>query len=336
MFSPLLWHRHALHPLPPAPGAPPIRERRCPKRTTARAAALLTKLNETTIAKKKKEERKKIMAKKTEIQALPPVEALPEETTVVMPPAQALVPAENGDYPALVRSPADIRELVEEIFSDPLSPPKLDMVKIPGAGGKFWELPSGASVASFSGVILGIQNTRAFWTESTARKGQPPSCVSADAITGKGDPGGECALCPHTEWGTGKDDRGTACSPRKIVYVLPQTDILPLSLALPVTSFNNLKAYERRLANQGKQKYDVSTAFTLTVTLSKNGIQYTQAQFAAEAPLEAELAARAKAYAKLLLQLLGHILPPLSEAESPLMPGVPGTPVEINEDDIPF
>lgn len=65
-------------------------------------------------------------------------------------------------------------------------------------------------------VPLSMFKTRALFSGSI---GDPPTCTSPDAITGFGDPGGDCSRCPHADW-----RNGGKCQLRYNYLVMPVGD----------------------------------------------------------------------------------------------------------------
>jgi hypothetical protein len=239
--------------------------------------------------------------------------------------ALAVIPAET--YSALAQETQELRELVDEFFADGLSADDLHLIRIPTGGGKTWELPGEEQHPTFLGVILAIQNTRAYWPEAFSGGGSPTACSSRDGITGVGNPGGVCQECPLAKWGSGRSGIGTACTPRKILYVLRPEDTLPVRLALPVTSFKPLREYQMLLFNRRRRPSTVATAFGLERTTNKSGIAYSKATFTLTGQLSPETADRAAAYASLLRSSLATV--PTEDAAT-----AAGNPA-LDEDDIP-
>lgn len=220
----------------------------------------------------------------------------------------ALTVASTPGYLALEYRPHDLREMLNDCLEGGLQESDLEQIKIPTGGGIQWELPTAAGgemVATFDGVIVGIQSTRTYWPESFTGASVPPSCTSRDGKTGVGDPGGECDYCPMMQWGSGKNGTGTACSERKRVYILRPEGLLPMILNLPATSITNLRKYQVSLISQRTHPNVVVTRFGLFRTKSKAGIQYSQATFIAISPLPAEQVPLAKAYAKMIQEAVG-------------------------------
>jgi hypothetical protein len=239
----------------------------------------------------------------------------------------ALTTITTEQFVALQQEATELQELVEEFFTDGLVENDLELIKIPSGGGRAWDLPKGLSAPTFDGVLLGIQNSRAYWPNTYSGGGTPADCSSRDGITGRGRPGGECKWCELSQWGSGRNGVGTACNPRKTLYILRPVDSLPVRLSLPVTSFTPLRKYQVSLLNQRVRPSAVATRFGLAVAQSKSNIKYSQATFAVAGALDPETALRAKAYAGILASALGGSAKSTAVEEP--------APTEIEEDDIP-
>jgi len=126
----------------------------------------------------------------------------------------------------------------------------LDSIHVPLAGSEFWQMPDGTPVKSFRAVILGFRDFRK-WYKDRYQPGQdarPPDCVSEDLITGVGDPGGQCAVCPHNQWGTaigpdGDLTRGKACGQYRTLFLSLPGHLLPVRLIAPPTSLKSIRRY---------------------------------------------------------------------------------------------
>src|SRR5436190_7928237 len=171
----------------------------------------------------------------------------------------AVVPLE--EYQALQNETDELQDLVSEYLSDGLSADDLHLVRIPAGGGQSWDLPGNESARSFTGVILGIQNSRLYYKEKFTSGGLPPECSSRDGVTGVGIPGGLCVACPMSQWGSASVGKGQACSQRKTLYVLRPDDVLPVRLQLPATSFKNLRKFEMELLNKRMRRSAAAVSF---------------------------------------------------------------------------
>jgi hypothetical protein len=246
-------------------------------------------------------------------------------------PTTALVPLGAG-YEVLNCDIQEVTEMIGEFLEDGLKPGDLEQIKIPTGGGIQWELPGGEMANAFEGVIVGIQTTRAYWEGDFAGGGTPPTCTSQNGKTGIGSPGGACDYCPKNQWGSGKNGVGTACAPRKRIYILRPEGFLPVVLALPVTSMNALRKYQIRLLSQRTGVNVAVTRFGLERTKNKAGIAYSQVTCSAVGPLPASLAPLARAYAKMIQGAVGIVH---DEDQAPSAPA-PFDPNQIPESDPPF
>ena len=69
------------------------------------------------------------------------------------------------------------------------------------APGSIHDTFSGDSAQSVQVVPLQMFKSRAYFAAGNI--GDPPVCTSPDAITGYGQPGGDCGRCPHADWRNG-------------------------------------------------------------------------------------------------------------------------------------
>jgi hypothetical protein len=167
-----------------------------------------------------------------------------------------------------------------------------ERIKIPGAGGTVYELPgeeAGESDAAkeFSAVILYHHPMFAYYRDKYTGGNTPPDCLSYDGVTGSGFPGGDCAVCPCNQFGTGENG-AKACKNKRRLYLLREGEIFPLLLTLPNGSLKEFGRYVKRLLSRGRKSNAVLTRFSLTKATNAGGLVYSQAQFATERVLEPE------------------------------------------------
>lgn len=229
-------------------------------------------------------------------------------------------------YLALREEADELRALVDEYLEDGLSEQDLHLIKIPTGGGLQWELPNEQMASTFDGVILAIQQTRAYFPDEYSGGNSPPTCSSRDGKVGIGRPGGECALCSMAQWGSGRTGIGSACKERKILYILFPGETLPVRLSLPVTSFKHLRKYHIGLLNKRLPQHGVVTRFSLERIKSRSGISYSMIKLAQVGPIPAEMAERAKSYATTLKTALFPTAPETSTA----------THATVMDDDVPW
>src|SRR5262249_55487533 len=133
--------------------------------------------------------------------------------------------------------------------------------------------------------------------------GSPPDCSSIDGFVGVGQPGGDCARCPLSEFGSGKDDR-QACKQQRQLFIIRSGDILPILLNVPAASLKSIPQYPIRLASARTPYYGVATRLSLHKEKSKKGQEYAQIDASIAAHLLPEDAARFRALGEQLRPML--------------------------------
>lgn len=167
-----------------------------------------------------------------------------------------------------------------------------ERIKIPAGGSTVFELPGAEgdeteAVKDFAAVILYHHPIHTYYREKYTGGNNPPDCGSYDGVTGEGTPGGKCASCPFSQFGSGESG-GKACKNRRRVYVLREGEIFPLLLELPTGSLKEFSRYIKRLLSQGKKSNAVVTRFSLRKATNANGLVYSQAQLSQVRDLAAE------------------------------------------------
>jgi hypothetical protein len=164
-----------------------------------------------------------------------------------------------------------------------------ERIKIPAAGGTVFEIPSEDStnpeaVKEFSAVILYHHPLYAYYKGKYTGGSNPPDCGSFDGITGEGNPGGKCNMCPYNQFGSGEGS-GKACKNRRRIYLLREGEIFPMLLSLPTGSLKDFTRYLMRLLSKGKKSNAVVTRFALKKAMNSSGIAFSQAQFTVDRSL---------------------------------------------------
>lgn len=208
-----------------------------------------------------------------------------------------------AEFPALATPAADLREaLMENLGGTGLSPFDLDRVSIPAGGSQTWTLQTlegEQETKELMGIIVHVQSARAYWPGDFGGN-KPPQCVSDDAVTGVGDPGGECRICPYAAFGSDKHQRGQACKLIQRVFLLQPGGYLPLVVNLPPGSLKNAKKYLLRLVSSGQKASGVLTRITLEKDRNQDEIVYSKAVFAMVGKLDEAQALAARAYGQAL------------------------------------
>ena len=205
-----------------------------------------------------------------------------------------------AEFPALAIDPGALREALQEnLGGASLSPFDLDKVKIPAGGATSWEVPGlegDTSEKELLGIVVHVQNARAYWKDAFGGGGNPPDCVSDDAVTGMGDPGGDCKICPYAEFGSDSRQRGQACKLIQRIFLLRPGGTLPMVVNLPPGSLKGARKYLLRLVSAGQKASGVVTRITLEKDKNADGIAYSKASFAMAGKLDETQAIAARAY----------------------------------------
>lgn len=161
-----------------------------------------------------------------------------------------------------------------------LSLSMLEQAKVPTGGALSFVMHDGESARTIEGVIVLRQAMRVFWRSSFDESGggTPPDCSSTDMLTGIGEPGGECGVCP-LEYSNSYGQDGPRCTNRTRLFVLASGSFMPMLINLPPTSFAAARDYAFRLSNRGTPPYGAVTRISLERKQSQSGIAYAVAKF---------------------------------------------------------
>ena len=141
-------------------------------------------------------------------------------------------------------------ELAEDRDGFTMSFPR---IKIPAGGVLQFELPTGDPQhpdysPTLTGVILFNHASCAYWPEGDEYNDDvPPLCSSVDGKQGYGEPGGTCATCTLSQFGSASNGRGKACKNMRVLYLLRSGEFMPLAINLSPTSISPF----REFLNQG-------------------------------------------------------------------------------------
>ena len=218
-----------------------------------------------------------------------------------------LAKKEEAIFMVLENAQNAIEALRANLEGETLSPLDLDKVGIPAGGGTTFCIPTlsgDENTPEIVGVIVGIQNARAYWEGDYSGSNEPPICVSEDNVTGVGEPGGVCKFCPMTEFGSDSRGKGQACKQIKRLFLLRPGSMLPLVVTLPPTSIRPATRYLLRLAGVGLKYQAAVTRITLEKTKNSEGIAYSTAVFALAGKLDPGQSQVMEDYAKSMGPLL--------------------------------
>jgi len=107
---------------------------------------------------------------------------------------------------------------------------------------------------------------------------QPPDCASFDLVTGIGDPGGDCGVCPFSQFGSdSKGGRGQACNEIRFVFMLRPDSYIPAVVQIPPSSVKAITSYFLRLAGRAVPPAVVITNLELErVMQGGSGLPYSR------------------------------------------------------------
>ena len=172
-----------------------------------------------------------------------------------------------------------------------------------------WEIPGlgdeNESVSEIAGVIIGQQPYRVYWKGEYAGGGEQPDCMSIDMMEGSGDPGGPCADCPYNQWGSGKTPNSKACQERSRVFILRESEMLPMVLTLSPINSGAVRRYGLRLLNKKQIGLNhVVSKLRLEQAKSPSGFDYAKVIVSLDYVLPPEMQNQMESYAQYLLPQL--------------------------------
>lgn len=178
----------------------------------------------------------------------------------------ALATIDESQYPALTSGAAQMEVIRGNMGGEDIAPEDLTTIRVPLGGATTWEIPTAEGVepaAALEGILVHITSRRAFWASNDSDG--PPDCSSKDCRVGKGNPGGDCLLCPKSEFGSatnedGSPGKGQACSKHKLLFLLRPGQLLPDVVSAPPTSLKALHCWQLQL---GVPYYSFVTRLTL-------------------------------------------------------------------------
>lgn len=208
---------------------------------------------------------------------------------------EGMVPAETGSF-AITTRPEVLDILHSALVDQGIGLFDLSQLTVPSGGGTVWTVhtlkgeENPKTIECVIGFIQGRQ--KSYWAKSLEDAGgnEPPSCVSSDGLTGRGNnsPGQEpehdgehsCPTCPQGQWGSSpRGDKGKACTDFSRVFLFREGSFMPTVLKVPPTSLKALNEYAMRLLDSGLGYHQVVTRLTLERTQNPAGVKYSQIKF---------------------------------------------------------
>jgi len=210
--------------------------------------------------------------------------------------ATAIIKAEKYE---IVQKGAGIKDVLERnMGGESINAFDLKRVKVPAGGATVWMVPSitgDQPEKVITGVIVFQKLGRQYWSEGieAGGGGSPPDCFSDNSITGHGEPGGSCADCEMSQWGSSpRGGRGQACSQTRQLFVIRPKDMMPIMINVPPSSLNAAKAYLFGLTSENVSYERVITSLGLIKARNRDGIEYAQIAFTCEGVIPVETADR--------------------------------------------
>ncbi len=166
-----------------------------------------------------------------------------------------------------------------------------ERVKMPTGGNTAFRMPDDGSGApepreQLDCVILLSHPANTYYAESYKGQRNRPDCWSQDGVRGSG--GMLCRECPHNQYGSGGGN-AKACKSRRMLYILLENQLFPMTLNLPGGSLQSFGRYVQSLLGSGLRPNQVVTRISLRKITSPSGVDYAQAVFRCLRPLtEAE------------------------------------------------
>lgn len=178
----------------------------------------------------------------------------------------------------------------------------LPKIKVPSGGGTQWKFDTamGTKYAeSIEGIIVKFTETRDYWeTEEQER----PTCASDDALTGVGDPGGDCLVCPLAQF-----EPVPKCSEKRQLFVVGQKSFIPSIITVPPASLTNFRKLQTLAFAEGISFDNAVIKFSLMEVKGKGKQAYSQIVFEVVQVLDpdSDQALQAQSYKKMINDTFG-------------------------------
>ncbi len=193
--------------------------------------------------------------------------------------------ADVSNYLALEGDGSKVLEIIQDTLGGrAITPFDLERIRIPAGGATTWEvddLDQGTiAIKQLKGIVIHNAPARSYWKMGLDEGGasQPPDCASFDLVTGIGDPGGDCGVCPFNEFGSDtKGGRGKACNEIRFVFMLRPDSYIPAVVQIPPSSLKGINSYFLRLAGRAVPPAVVVTNLELErVSQGGSGLPYSR------------------------------------------------------------
>ena len=210
------------------------------------------------------------------------------------------------EYAVMQSEPGQLAEMIAtNLGGSSVSAFDLDTIKTPAGGGTSFVVPGldGETEAKeLRGVLVGFKDTRSYWREGFDESGggTPPDCSSQDMIRGEGDPGGLCSRCSLNRFGSAAKGNGKACSERRLLFLVRESDLLPIVISVPPSGIREARKFFLRLLSQRTPYYAVIVRLTLARDKNRDGIAFSRIVLDTAGRLPEAEAEKMRAYAESL------------------------------------
>ena len=207
---------------------------------------------------------------------------------------KSIVEAPAFNLAAMESGVEEIRDLIiSNVGDEGLDSFDLSRAINPGSGGDKWKIPDidgePEMTDSITGVIVYHRLVRAYWPgEYKPNETGPPDCSSVDARWGEGTPGGNCADCAFSVFGSGKNN-SQACRAMKQIFIIREGELLPTLVNITAANIGMPKRYLLGLLSKRRLRYNqVVTNINLTPDISSSGFDFSKANFTMISVLDPE------------------------------------------------
>lgn len=205
------------------------------------------------------------------------------------------------------------RMMKTNLGGENLGPGDLDRAVNPSGKNIKWEIPdideTSESISELIGVIIYACDKRTWYKGKYTGGNERPDCYSDDGIHGIGVHAekcedGLCVNCPMDVFGSGPNN-GKACKQVKRVYLLRESEMLPVIINLTPQNRRALRTYGARLMNKkNKELTEVVSKFSNTTATSKSGFPYAKVTISLVSMLQPTAADKMLKYAEMMEPVL--------------------------------
>ena len=181
----------------------------------------------------------------------------------------ALAPRPVSEYAIMRLESDELKSLIEDNLGNmDIEAGDLDRITVPSGGATKWtvaKVSGEEQVGHLTGVIAGFLDQRVYYEKAfeDSPGDEPPDCISFDLQVGEGNPGGQCASCPHAQWGSAERGAGQKCRLQRILFLIQPESLLPICIKIPPGSLANARRWFLRLSQEGKRHTHVIAQLAL-------------------------------------------------------------------------